>query len=381
MGSGVATFGVLNSVLGRVAAARNALIGSRRFRRWALRFPVTRPRARRHTRALVDLCAGFVYSQVLQAAVQLDLQEVLASTGPAPADRIARGIGLEDAAAHTLLRAAASLDLVERHRDGRYALGPLGIVLRDEPGVVAMVRHHAMLYRDLADPVALLRGERATAGELERFWAYARNSDAHALDGERVDAYSDLMARSQAFIAQEVLDAYPVGRHRRMLDVGGGTGAFLSQAANRAPGLELGLFDLPAVADRARRELDARGLGSRLIVTKGNFLLDPLPAGADLITLVRVVHDHDDDAALALLRACRRALTRSGTLLVAEPMADTSAAEPVGDAYFGLYLLAMGSGRPRTAAELGAMLRRAGFERVRSASTHTPLLVRVLVAT
>ena len=380
MGSGVATFGVLNSALGRVTAARDALIGSRRFRRWALRFPLTRPLARRHTRALFDLCAGFVYSQVLQAAVQLDLLGVLASTGPAPADRIARRIGLEHAAAQTLLRAAASLDLVERRRDGRYALGPLGIVLRDEPGVVAMVRHHEMLYRDLADPVALLRGGGAEASELGRFWAYARNPEAHALDEARVRAYSDLMAQSQAFIAEEVLDAYPVGRHRCMLDVGGGTGAFLAAAAERVPDLELALFDLPAVADRARKALGARGLGSRLTVTGGDFLRDPLPPGADLLTLVRVVHDHDDDAALVLLRACRRALPEGGTLLLAEPMADTSAAQPMGHAYFGLYLLAMGSGRPRTAEELGSMLRRAGFQRVRQPPTRSPLLVRVLVA-
>ena len=379
MRSSVATFGVLNSALNsalsRVAAARDALIGSRRFRRWAQRFPLTRPFARRHTRALFDLCAGFVYSQVLQAVVQLDLLEVLAGTGPAPADRIARRIGLEAAAAQTLLRAAASLDLVVRRRDGRYALGPLGIVLRDEPGVVAMVRHHQMLYRDLADPVALLRDGRMHAGELARFWSYARNPDAQALDEAQVEAYSGLMARSQAFIADEVLDAYAVARHRRMLDVGGGTGAFLTAAAERAPGLELMLFDLPAVVARARPALDAR-----IAAVGGDFLRDPLPTGADLITLVRVVHDHDDDDALALLRACRRALPAGGTLLVAEPMADTSGAEPVGQAYFGLYLLAMGSGRPRTAEELGSMLRRAGFERVRHVPTHTPLLVRMLLA-
>ncbi len=380
MGSDVAAFGVLNSARGRITAARDALIGSRRFRRWALRFPVTRPFARRHTRALFDLCAGFVYSQVLQATVQLDLLEVLASIGPAPVGRIAQRIGLGDAAARTLLQAAASLDLVDQRRHGHYALGPLGIVLRDEPGVVAMVRHHEMLYRDLADPVALLRDRRPEAGELARFWTYARNPDAGALDEARICAYSDLMAQSQAFIAEEVLDAYPVGRHRRMLDVGGGLGAFLAAAAERTPDLELALFDLPAVADRARNTLGDRGLGSRLTVTGGDFRRDPLPTGADLLTLVRVVHDHDDDAAFALLCACRRALPEGGTLLLAEPMADTAAAQPMGHAYFGLYLLAMGSGRPRTAEELGSMLRRAGFARVRPAPTRSPLLVRVLVA-
>jgi demethylspheroidene O-methyltransferase len=52
----------------------------------------------------------------------------------------------------------------------------------------------------------------------------------------------------------------------------------------------------------------------------------------------------------------------------------------MGDAYFGLYLLAMGQGRPRSAATLAAMLREAGFARTRTLRTHTPLLTGVIVA-
>jgi demethylspheroidene O-methyltransferase len=66
-------------------------------------------------------------------------------------------------------------------------------------------------------------------------------------------------------------------------------------------------------------------------------------------------------------------------LLVAEPMAETRGAESVG-AYFELYLLAMGSGRPRSAAELTGLLRQAGFSRVRPLPTRQPMLVRVLAA-
>src|SRR4051794_4279593 len=76
--------------------------------------------------------------------------------------------------------------------------------------------------------------------------------------------------------------------------------------------------------------------------------------------LVRVLHDHDDAAAMTILRTARAALTPGGTLLVAEPMAATKGAETVGS-YFEFYLLAMGSGRPRTAGELTAMLQQAGF--------------------
>jgi demethylspheroidene O-methyltransferase len=165
-----------------------------------------------------------------------------------------------------------------------------------------------------------------------------------------------------------------------LLDVGGGDGAFLAAAALLAPGLELILFDLPPVAARAKIRFAALGIADRLSAVGGDFLTAPLPRGADVIALVRVLHDHDDGAAILLLRAIRRVLPPGGVLLIAEPMSGTRGAEPAGDAYFGIYLLAMRSGRPRTADQIMALLRGAGFKRMRLAPTRNPLLVRLIVA-
>jgi demethylspheroidene O-methyltransferase len=76
----------------------------------------------------------------------------------------------------------------------------------------------------------------------------------------------------------------------------------------------------------------------------------------------------------------RAALPEEGTLMITEPMSETPGAEPVGDAYFGLYLLAMGSGRTRPPRELKAMLREAGFNQVRLVRTRRPLQTRLLIA-
>ncbi len=349
----------------RLLAWRDGAVASPRFRRLAAAFPLTRPIARRRTRALFDLCAGFVYAQVLLACVQLRVFDILAER-PASAATLAPRLGLSAEAAERLLAAAVSLRLAARRGGGRYGLGPLGAAMVGNAAIGEMVLHHPMLYADLQDPVALLRGEAAPTA-LRRYWSYAGAGPA--------DAYTALMAASQPLVADEVLDAYRVGRHRHLLDVGGGDGSFLLAAAARAPGLRLTLFDLPGVAAIA-----APRLGGRARVVGGDAFTDALP-GADLISLVRVVHDHDDDDARALLRAVRAALPPGGALLLAEPMAQTRGAEPVGDAYFGFYLLAMGQGRPRSAAVLTALLVEAGFDAVRLLPTRTPLLVRVLVAT
>jgi demethylspheroidene O-methyltransferase len=354
-----------------------ALLADPGFQRWAMRFPLTRFVARRRARALFDLTAGFVYSQVLAACVRLGLFDML-RPGPLGLDALATRLDLPRAGAERLLRAATALRLTAATRDGQYALGSLGAALLGNPGVVGMIDHHALLYQDLADPVALLRQRRP--GALAQYWPYAAAGEPAAVPPAQVAAYSALMAASNGMIADQVLHAYDISRHRRLMDVGGGEGAFLIAAAARAPRLALTLFDLPPVAARAESRFAKAGLGDRATAVGGDFFRDPLPEGADLITLLRVVHDHDDGAALALLRNVRRALPPGGRLLLAEPMAETAGAEPAGDAYFGFYLLAMGSGRPRPAALLLDMLRRAGFRRARPLRTNAPMLTGLLVA-
>jgi demethylspheroidene O-methyltransferase len=359
----------------RWATWRNGVLGSPRFQRFASRFVLTRPIARRRARALFDLVAGFTYSQTLAACIQTGLLDLLAAA-PMDTASVAARIDLPEAGAARLLRAAAALGLVEAI-GARWVLGADGAALRGNRGIAEMVAHHHLLYVDLADPVALLR-RGGGGGALSRHWRYAESAGSG--DALQVAPYSALMAASQPLIANQVLDAHPLARHRRLLDVGGGEGAFLIAAGARAPSLSLALFDLPAVGERARARLAAAGLASRTTVFEGDFLADPLPKGHDLISLVRVLHDHDDAPALALLRRVHAALPRDGTLLIAEPMAQTRGAEPAGDAYFGLYLLAMGSGRPRSPAEIAGMLRAAGFGSSRLVPTAIPLTTRVIVA-
>lgn len=353
------------------------LLGNPKFRRWAASFRLTRPIARARARALFDLCAGFVYSQVLLACVRLELFDLL-SEGAQTVETLSQRMALPEDATVRLLDAAVSLDLVARSRSGAYALGPLGAALVDNDAVLSMVEHHALLYDDLRDPVQLLRS--GGGSRVAEFWPYATTAQPAALERARVARYSALMTASQPLVADQVLDAYPLDAHRCLLDVGGGEGAFIAAAALRCRSLRLMLFDLPAVAERARARLAACGLADRAQTFAGSFLTDALPAGADVISLVRVLHDHDDETVLRILAAARRALPDNGVLLIAEPMAGIRGTAAMADAYFGFYLLAMGRGRARTAAELGRLLERAGFDSGRRVATSLPIQTSLVVA-
>nr|WP_304298925.1 methyltransferase [Chromatium okenii] len=366
------------SILERWRIWRDRKLASPQFQRWAADFPLTRWEASRRARGLFDITAGFVYSQILYACVELDLFNRLAD-GPQTAADLSIHMGMSPIAADRLLRAAVAIDLLERRSENRYGLGRLGIAMPGNPGIAAMVKHHRMLYHDIDDPLALFRGELGET-ELTRYWSYACSVDPAADGDQRVAEYSTLMSASSGFVAEDALDAYPLSAHQCLMDVGGGEGRFLLQVAKRWPDLKLKLFDLPAVVERAATHFATIGLAERIQVHGGNLKADALPKGADVISLVRVILDHNDDGAMHILRAVRAALPPGGTLLVIEPMSETPGAEPVGDAYFGLYLLAMGSGRTRPPRELKTMLTEAGFDQIRLVRTRRPLQTRLIAA-
>ena len=366
----------------RWQAWRDRILIDPGFQRRAARSWWMRPIARRRARGLFDLVAGFVYSQVLLACVRLKLFDLLAK-GPMAATELARRLDVPLDGIERLLAAAVSLDLLEHRssRDGSatYGLGKLGAPMVGNEAISAMVEHHAVLYADLQDPVALLRGTGAPAA-LSQYWAYATAASPGALAPAQVSEYSALMSASQPLVAEEVLDTYDIRRHRCLLDVGGGQGRFLRAAAARSESLKLMLFDLPGVVPVAHDAFAAASLSPRTTVHGGDFTRDALPTGADIASLIRVIYDHPDERALSILRAVYRALPPGGTLLLAEPMAGAPGAPRMGDAYFGFYLLAMHGGRSRTALQLQMLMETAGFERVRELPTPIPLQVGVLVA-
>jgi demethylspheroidene O-methyltransferase len=362
----------------RAAAWRDRAYASPTFQRWAARLPVARGIAQARSRALFDLVAGFAYTQTLAACVRLDLFTLLRD-GPVAASELASRLAIPADGLERLLRAAAALELVERRDAGRWGLGPLGAPLLAAPGLLRLVEHNALLYEELRDPLALLRrpaGDRGTT--LAEYWPYAAAARRNRVGAAEVAGYTALMAATVAPIADEVLDAVPLHDAHTLLDVGGGDGGFVSAAAGRHAGLRLALFDLPPVAARATRRLRDAGLAERVAVHGGDFHAQPLPAGADVVTLVRVLLDHDDEAVLALLRRVREALPPGGRVVVAEPFAGARGAEVVGDVYFGLYLWAMGRGRARREEELRALLRAAGFRRVRTRRTRYPVQCGVM---
>lgn len=340
------------------------------------RNPLTRRMVRREGEAMFDLVAGFCHSQILQAFVRLDFPKMLLDS-----EMTAEALGQEARIApdrlQVLLSGAVAIGVIKRRRSGHYALTTRGAALAGVPGLAGMIDHHDVLYMDLADPVAFFRGEVET--ELADFWPYVFGAGG-AMNPDVANRYSRLMADSQILVAEDTLDAVNLGGVKALLDVGGGTGTFLEAVGAAYPDPKLVLFDLPAVAPAAQDRFDAAGLTDRTHVVWGSFRDDPLPQGADMISLVRVLYDHADDTVARLLRATLIALPPGGRILISEPMTGGQRPERAGDAYFALYCMAMRTGRARSADEITALLHEAGFVEVTQPKTRRPFITSVVMA-
>lgn len=342
------------------------------FQSWASRFPFTKRQARRDAEALFDLVSGFAYSQVLLAVVELDLFELLRG-GPLSIDILARRSGVAPDKMRILCQAAAALGLLKARRSDHYGLARLGAATLGVPGLLSMIRHHAVFYRDLQDPVALLRGE--TEPELATFWPYVRGETARQVPQETAALYSDLMAQSQGLVAEETLRILRFLGVSRLMDVGGGIGAFAQAVKAKHPGISCTVFDLPSVVAPVSERLKNAGID-----TIGGSFHEPLPEGADAISLIRVLYDHADETIAELLKKAYVALPAGGQILVSEPMTGDARPTRAGDVYFALYTMAMTTGRARSPEQIAAALRVAGFTTVVKHKSDRPFVTSCVSA-
>ena len=350
------------------------LVASRGFQKWAARFPLTRRIVRTEGEAMFDLVAGFCHSQILQAFVRLKLPQILLDQ-EMTAQALAAEVDVPQDRMPVLLAGATSIGLIKRRRSGRYALTTRGAALAGVPGLAGMIDHHDVLYLDLADPVAFFKGEVET--ELAEFWPYVFGAGG-ATDPRTTQTYSQLMADSQVLVAEDTLAMVTLSDAKCILDIGGGTGAFLAAVGTAHSQPDMILFDLPAVAPTAADRFENAGLTGRVEIVAGSFRDDPLPQTADLISLVRVLYDHADETVAALLKAAFDALPKGGRIMISEPMTGGAAPQRAGDAYFALYCMAMRTGRARSQAQIAALLEQAGFAQIKMPKPRRPFITSVV---
>jgi O-methyltransferase domain/Dimerisation domain len=335
---------------------------------------VARPASilREKLRHMID---SYRVSQLLCMAAELRIADFL-HDGPKNADELAVATRTDPRSLFRVLRALASVDVLERRDDRRYALAPLGEWLRSDAG--GSLRPWALLsarmYRAWEKVLDSIRtGEGGLgSGCGERRWQH--------LEGlpEEARIFHDAMGANTAWVARAVLATYDFSAFASIVDVGGGNGTLIASILGRYPRIHGIVFDLPEAVRDARSLLGAAGLAARCRVCTGSFF-DPVPPGGDAYLLSRVLHNWGDDHAVEILRSTRRAMTSGTTLLIIERIVDPESPS-VEATLSDLNMLLMNGGCERTTAEFEVLLAASGFSLTRVFATETPVQIFEAVA-
>jgi hypothetical protein len=295
---------------------------------------------------------GYQVSQALHVAAALGLADLLAE-GPRSTDELAAASAAHADSLRRLLRALASIGVVDAMADDRFALTEAGEGLRsDLPGsehahaVFVGREYHWNAWSQLEHSVRT--GEAAFPSLYGMsVWEY------RAERPEESAIFDRWMTASTDATNDAIAGTYDFSRFRHVIDVGGGRGSLLGAIVRAHPGVRATLFDQPHVVEGVA--IDG------IEVVSGSFF-DAVPRGGDAYVLKWIIHDWGDEEAIAILRACAAALDgEARVLLIERDLADPAAS------WLDLQMLVMLGGRERTEDEYGALFRAAGLTPVGAA--------------
>ena len=324
---------------------------------------------------LLDILGGFLRTQALHTAARLGLADIVGEE-PVPVPELAARVGADSSALHRLMRLLASAGIFSEPSPGVFVSTVLSDGLRtDTPG---SVHYSAMLQGSDSYLAAGEMLESVRTGQPVAETVFGMPYFEHlAGDSERSDVFNRAMAAGAGARAALAL-AYDWSDAAVVADIGGGNGSLLSAVLAAEAHLRGIVVDLPHVAAEAQPVIEAAGLSDRCETFGGDFFADVLPS-ADVYVLAQVLHDWDDEQAVAILRNCRRSIAEGGRLLVLEQVL-LEGDEPSYAKLLDLLMLVLLGGKERTDAEWHVLLQQGGFELLGTTTGHLTSLIEAAPA-
>lgn len=294
---------------------------------------------------------GYQEARIILTAIELDLFTIAGSG--ARADDVAKRAGSDPRATTMILDALVALGLLAKD-DGVYSASPvaeryLSAAGRDDARMA--LRHHTSLWRRWAKLTDVVRsGKPADHVEL----------------GDRGDdwtrAFIAAMHRNASLRAPVVLDAVDASGVRRMIDVGGGSGAYAIAFAKANDALHAEVFDLPAVLPIAEEHIREAGIGSRVTTRSGDLRTDAFGSGYDLVFASAICHMLSAEENRELFRRALAALAPGGRLVIQDFILDADRTAPRQAALFSINMLVgTEGGSSYSESEYIVWMRAAGF--------------------
>lgn len=300
----------------------------------------------------MSLARAFQGSRVLLTALELDVFTALGE-GPQTSEEVAAARQTDPRATDRLLNALVALELLTKEA-GQFRNTPLtqAFLVAGQPGYVGgALRHTANLWHTWSTLTDAVRAGRSVVAD-----------PINERGPEWLASFIAAMHHNASRRAPEVIRWLELDGVRRVLDVGGGSGAYAMALAQAKPDLEVVVFDLPSVIPLTQGYVAAAGLSDRIAMQAGDYTVDELGTGFDLAFLSAIIHINSPEQNRALLAKCARALNPGGQIVIQDFIMDEDRTTPAGGALFALNMLVgTQAGDTYTEAEVQDWLQGCGF--------------------
>jgi 2-polyprenyl-3-methyl-5-hydroxy-6-metoxy-1,4-benzoquinol methylase len=277
---------------------------------------------------IMELSWAFQGSRILLSAFELDVFTVLGDEEKS-SEEVADAIGADPRGTDRLLNALCALEVLSKSR-GKFTNSPAAaqLLVKGKPGYQAGFMHAVHLWDSWSTMTNAVQNggliNRSPVEDRDDTWFVAFIA---AMHGRATKEAPGLVSR---------LDLASVSR---VLDVGGGSGAFSMAFVRAKDGLKSTLFDLPNVVSLARGYIEKQRLSDRIDTVTGDYNQDELPIGYDLVFLSAIIHSNSPQQNQSLFNKVSRSLNPGGRIIVSDFIMNDDRISPAFGAFFALNML------------------------------------------
>lgn len=269
---------------------------------------------------LLELMTAYQQSQVLFTFVELKIADLLCR-GNLSAKEIARRKKIDPLAMERFLNAAVGIGLLGREKDvysnsklaENFLVGDTEFYLG---GQISRNQNRSLeVWKDLTKHL--------------KNWEYGNPAEENP---DETDQGAEAMTEQHNLALLQgfaLASSFDFSKYRKLLDLGGGTGATSIALCKSFPQLESVVYDLPENVKTARKFIDESGLKKRIEATGGDFKKDGLPEGFDSVLLANFMSVADAGDNQKLLEKIYEKLPRGGVCILSGWIIDDSHLAPL----------------------------------------------------
>jgi 3-hydroxy-5-methyl-1-naphthoate 3-O-methyltransferase len=330
---------------------------------------------------IFQILTGFWASKALMAAVELELFTKLSGGKQMTLNELQQTLEVEARPTDVFASALASLGLLlvtkKDYGERLFANSPVSEMFLDKSKASYMGDIISMfdkrLYKAWDKLVESLQTNKpvnaADGGGAESIFDQAKSKQAV----EEIQKFTHAMHGVSIGPAMQLTKVYDFSKHRRMMDIGGGSGVYAIQVVKANPHMKATVLDLEAVCEVAEQYIKSYNLEDKVKTKPLDFFREDIPKGYDVSFLSLILHDYSEEKGIALLKKINTSLANDGVIVISEWLLNDEKTGPAASALMGLnMIIETYGGKNYSYAEIADMLKQAGFKRAERRSLAGP---------